>query len=314
VRKILIIGASGQVGSELREALATAYGEKNVLASDIRPQSDDMNYPYQQLDAMDSSAVRKVLQEEQIEDVYLMAAMLSATAEKNPHRAWQLNMDSLLIVLEAAREGLVKRIFWPSSIAVFGPDSPKNKCPQQTIQEPSTVYGISKSAGELWCDYYFDRYGVDVRSIRYPGLIGSKSQPGGGTTDYAVHIFYEALEKGSYACFLSPDRALPMMHMEDAIRATLEIMSAPKEQIKVRTSYNISGISFSPAELAISIQERLPDFKMTYAIDSRDEIARSWPNSMDDSAAAKDWGWNAQFDMAMLVDEMMSNIKIPNPM
>ncbi len=314
MKKILIIGASGQVGSELREALALAYGEEQVLASDIRPLSDDMTYPYRQLDATDGAAVRSVLQEEQVEDVYLMAAMLSATAEKNPHRAWQLNMDSLLIILEAARKGLVKRVFWPSSIAVFGPDSPKNKCPQQTIQEPSTVYGISKSAGELWCDYYFDRYGVDVRSIRYPGLIGSKSQPGGGTTDYAVHIFYEALEKGHYACFLSPDRALPMMHMEDAIRATLEIMSAPSNQIKVRTSYNIAGSSFSPAELAQCIQARLPEFQMTYAIDSRDEIARSWPNSMDDSAAAKDWGWNARFDMAMLVDEMLSNVKIPNPM
>lgn len=310
----MIIGALGQVGSELREALVHKYGQDQVLASDIRPISDSMDYPYIELDATDSEAVKKVLKEEQIEEVYLMAAILSATAEKHPHKAWQLNMDGLLITLEAAKEGLVDRVFWPSSIAVFGPDSPKDNCPQQTIQEPSTVYGISKSAGELWCDYYFDRYGVDVRSIRYPGLIGSKAQPGGGTTDYAVHIFYEALEKGHYTCFLSPDRALPMMHMDDAVRATLEIMSAARENIRVRTSYNISGISFSPEELAASLKSRLPDFEIGYEIDSRDEIARSWPNSMDDSAAAKDWGWKAEFDLDKMVDHMLNNIIIPDHM
>lgn len=308
----MIIGALGQVGRELRDALAQKYGQENVLASDIKPLSDSIDYPYLQLDATDSEAVRKVLKEQGIQEVYLMAAMLSATAEKHPQKAWQLNMDSLLIVLEAARDGLVNKVFWPSSIAVFGPDSPKDMCPQQTIQEPSTVYGISKSAGELWCDYYFDRFGVDVRSIRYPGLIGSKSQPGGGTTDYAVHIFYDALEKGHYTCFLSPTRALPMMHMEDAIRATLEIMAAARDDIKVRTSYNIAGISFSPEELAASLRTRLRDFEISYAIDSRDEIARSWPNSMDDSAAAQDWGWKADFDLDRLVDQMLNHIKIPD--
>lgn len=273
-----------------------------------------MDYPYIQLDATDAVDVRRVLQDEEIEDVYLMAAMLSATAEKYPHKAWQLNMDSLLIILEAAREGLVKRIFWPSSIAVFGPDSPKINCPQQTIQEPSTVYGISKSAGELWCDYYYDRYGVDVRSIRYPGLIGSKSQPGGGTTDYAVHVFYAALEKGDYSCFLSPERSLPMMHMDDAIRATLEIMAAPSRELSVHTSYNISGMSFSPEELATSIKNRLPEFQMNYEVDDRDLIAKSWPNSMDDSRAAQDWGWKPGFGLESLVEEMLSNIKIADPL
>jgi len=239
----------------------------------------------------------------------LLAAILSATGEKNPNLAWHLNMQGLLNVLDIAREEKLHKVYWPSSIAVFGPTSPKKLCPQQTIIEPTTVYGISKYAGEFWCNYYYQRYGVDVRSIRYPGLISYKSAPGGGTTDYAVEIYIEAIEKQQYTCFLSEDTYLPMMYMPDAIRATLELMDAPADQISVRTSYNVSGMSFSPKEIGASIQEHMPDFTMSYKPDSRQQIADSWPQSIDDSVANKDWGWKPQYDLSLMTKDMLENLR-----
>jgi len=308
MKKILVIGAAGQVGVQLVTALRTKHGVEQVIASDLRANDGSIAAPYHQLDATDEQSIRACIIEHRVTDVYLMAAMLSATAEMYPMKAWKLNMDSLFIVLEAAKEGLIKRIFWPSSIAVFGPDSTKVSSPQQGVLEPTTVYGISKSVGEDWCAYYFRRYGVDVRSLRYPGLIGWQSKPGGGTTDYAVHIFYSAAEQGKYTCFLSPGRRLPMMHMDDAIRATIELMEAPSEHLRVRRAYNLSGMDFTPAELAEEIQTHLPEFEIDYALDSRDEIARSWPESIDDSPARNDWGWKPRFDLKSLVKDMMSHI------
>lgn len=310
-KTIVILGACGQIGTELTLALRSRYGSDSVIASDIREGTPQLmeSGPFVTLDATDFNALKELFTKTQVTEVYLMAAMLSATAEKSPARAWDLNMNSLLHVLELGRQGLYSKLFWPSSIAVFGPNTPKQNTPQATVTEPSTVYGISKKAGEGWAAYYHRKYGVDVRSIRYPGLISWKTQPGGGTTDYAVDIFHHALKNGSYECFLRENTALPMMYMSDAIQATLQLMEAPAEDLSVRTSYNLSALSFTPAELAQSIRVHLPDFKISYAPDSRQEIADSWPESIDDSQAQKDWGWKPQYDLKKLTREMLQNLR-----
>ncbi|TNE53956.1 MAG: NAD-dependent epimerase/dehydratase family protein [Bacteroidetes bacterium] len=305
--KVLVIGACGQIGSELVLALRERHGNEQVWASDIRenPGEQLQNGPYKALDVMDRPAVESFIREEGFDHVYLLAALLSATAEKHPELAWKLNMEGLFTILDLAREGAIKRIFWPSSIAVFGPSTPSDNTPQETIMEPNTVYGISKLAGERWCSYYHEKHGVDVRSVRYPGLISHGSLPGGGTTDYAVDIFYHAKAKGNYSCFLSEKTALPMMYMDDAIRATLELMDADADKLKVRSSYNLSGLSFTPEEIAREIKKHLPDFQITYVPDFRQKIADSWPASIDDSAAREEWGWNAHFDLPEMVREML---------
>lgn len=309
--KILVIGACGQIGVELTLALRKQYGNNNVIASDLREENPLLKGtgPYVSMDVMSKEMLHVQVIRQNITQIYLLAAILSATGEKNPNLAWHLNMQGLLNVLDIAREENLHKIYWPSSIAVFGPTSPKQLCPQQTIIEPTTVYGISKYAGEFWCNYYHQRYGVDVRSIRYPGLISYKSAPGGGTTDYAVEIYMEAIEKQKYTCFLSEDTYLPMMYMPDAIRATLELMDAPADQISVRTSYNVSGMSFSPKEIGASIQEHMPDFTMSYKPDSRQQIANSWPQSIDDSVANKDWGWKPQYDLSLMTKDMLENLR-----
>jgi nucleoside-diphosphate-sugar epimerase len=309
--KILVIGASGQIGVELTMALRKLYGNQNVVASDLREQNPllEGTGPYVSLDVMNKEMLHVQVIRQNITQIYLLAAILSATGEKNPNLAWHLNMQGLLNVLDIAREEKLTKVYWPSSIAVFGPTSPKINCPQQTIIEPTTVYGISKYAGEFWCNYYYQRYGVDVRSLRYPGLISYKSAPGGGTTDYAVEIFHEALEQQQYNCFLQEDTYLPMMYMPDAIRATIELMEAPKENISIRTSYNISGMSFSPKEIAAAIQHYIPSFSISYQPDSRQQIANSWPQSIDDSVAQKDWHWQPQFQLNEMVKDMLDNLK-----
>jgi nucleoside-diphosphate-sugar epimerase len=308
---ILIIGASGQIGTELVITLRKIYGDANVIATDIRPMANDelSTGPFEVLDIMDQKNLFDIVKKYKVTQVYLLAALLSATAEKNIELGWSLNMRSLSHVLDLAREKHIKKVYWPSSIAVFGPSTPSILTPQRTIMEPNTVYGISKLAGERWCEYYYEKFGVDVRSIRYPGLIGWKSAPGGGTTDYAVHIFHEALKSGQYTSFLSEDTTLPMMHMNDAIRATLEIMEAPAESIKIRSSYNVAGLSFSPKELASEIQKHIPDFKMSYESDYRQAIADSWPKSIDDSEAKTDWNWKSSFNLQELTSDMLTNIK-----
>jgi nucleoside-diphosphate-sugar epimerase len=310
LRRILILGANGQVGTELLLALEKCSSVDAVFPTDIVDPKGDHHPNYFKLDVTSYSEIRQEIVVHGITDVYLMAAILSAPGEKNPLRAWQLNMDGLFNVLEIAKDGLIEKVFWPSSIAVFGNNSIKKTTPQFDVKEPDSVYGISKVSGELWCNYYHDKYGVDVRSVRYPGLIGSKSMPGGGTTDYAVHIFYAALNKGSYSCFLSEDRVLPMMHMEDAVRATIELMEAPKSSITIRSSYNIAGMSFDPRTLAEEIVKYMPEFRVEYAIDNRDAIASNWPESIDDSIAKTDWNWKPQYDLKTLVKEMLENIKI----
>lgn len=309
--KILVIGASGQIGVELTLALRKQYGNANVIASDLREQNPllEGTGPYVSLDVMNKEMLHVQVIRQNITQIYLLAAILSATGEKNPNLAWHLNMQGLLNVLDIAREEKLHKVYWPSSIAVFGPTSPKQNCPQQTIIEPSTVYGISKYAGEFWCNYYHNRYGVDVRSIRYPGLISYKSEPGGGTTDYAVAIFHEALEHERYQCFLSEKTYLPMMYMPDAIRATLELMESPAEKIKVRTSYNVAAISFSPEEIAAEIRKHIPGFAISYQPDYRQEIADSWPQSIDDSVARQEWGWRPEFDLAKMTVDMLGNLK-----
>ncbi len=309
--KILVIGASGQIGVELTMALRKQYGNNNVIASDLREQNPllEGTGPYVSLDVMNKEMLHVQVIRQNITQIYLLAAILSATGEKNPNLAWHLNMQGLLNVLDIAREEKLHKVYWPSSIAVFGPTSPKQNCPQQTIIEPTTVYGISKYAGEFWCNYYYQRYGVDVRSLRYPGLISYKSAPGGGTTDYAVEIYLEALAEKKYQCFLSEDTYLPMMYMPDAIRATLELMEAPAERISVRTSYNLAGMSFSPKEIAAAITAHIPDFKISYQPDYRQSIADSWPQSIDDSVAARDWGWKKEYDLPKMTEDMLRNLK-----
>ena len=309
--KILVIGASGQIGVELTLALRKIYGNENVLASDLREENQLLkgSGPYVSLDVMNKEMLHVQVIRQHITQIYLLAAILSATGEKNPNLAWSLNMQSLLNVLDIAREEKIHKVYWPSSIAVFGPSSPKLDCPQQTIIEPITVYGISKYAGEFWCNYFHNRYGVDVRSLRYPGLISYKSEPGGGTTDYAVEIFHEAVEEKKYTCFLKEDTYLPMMYMPDAIRATIELMEAPAEKISIRTSYNLSGMSFSPKEIAAAIKKHIPDFSISYKTDYRQTIANSWPQSIDDTVARKDWGWKEVYDLERMTTDMLTNVK-----
>jgi len=307
--KILLIGAGGQLGAELTQGLWKIYGQENVIASDIKDAQGVLkDGPYEKFDVMQRDKLFELLKKKEITQVYHLAALLSATGEKDPRWAWKLNMESLLFVLEAAQELKLHKVYWPSSIAVFGPTSPKQNCPQQTIIEPTTVYGISKYAGEFWCNYFFQRYGVDVRSLRYPGLISYKSSPGGGTTDYAVEIFHEALEEKKYESFLNPDTYLPMMYMPDAIRATIELMEAPANKISVRTSYNISGMSFSPKEIAAEIKKFIPEFEISYKPDYRQKIADSWPQSIDDSKARSDWGWKQEFDLPKMTRDMFENL------
>jgi nucleoside-diphosphate-sugar epimerase len=309
--RILVIGASGQIGVELTLALRKIYGGTNVVASDLREENDLLKGtgPYVSLDVMNKEMLHVQIIRQNITQVYLLAAILSATGEKNPPLAWNLNMQSLLNVLDIAKEEKLDKVYWPSSIAVFGPTSPKSDCPQQTIIEPTTVYGISKYAGEFWCNYFHHRYGVDVRSLRYPGLISYKSSPGGGTTDYAVEIFHAALEKKRYTSFLHADTRLPMMYMPDAIRATIELMEAPASKIGVRTSYNVAGMSFSPAEIAAEIYKHIPGFEMAYAPDYRQQIADSWPQSIDDSSARDHWGWKPEYNLSAMTADMFLNLQ-----
>ena len=308
--KTIIIGAGGQIGTELTLALRKKHGESQIIAADLKEQAPGLiqDGPYVMLDILNREAVRTYIIDQKIENVYLLAALLSATAEKNPDFAWKLNMEGLFTILDLAKEGHVKKIFWPSSIAVFGPTTPADATPQFTVMEPSTVYGISKQAGERWCEYYYNKFGVDVRSIRYPGLISYKSPPGGGTTDYAVDIYHKAKHEGKFACFLSEYTALPMMFMEDAIRATMQLMEAPKDNLRIRSSYNLGGISFTPKEIAESIKEHLPSFDITYAPDFRQAIADSWPNSIDDSFAQQDWNWKLEYDLARMTEVMLKNV------
>jgi nucleoside-diphosphate-sugar epimerase len=306
--RILIIGANGQIGSELAEALAARHGAENVITSDIAAAGRVPGLPYQVLDVMDHAALDKTVQQFGVTQIYHLAAMLSATGERYPLAAWRLNMDSLLNVLEIARERKLRRVFWPSSIAAFGPTTPRVDTPQDTVMDPNTIYGISKQAGERWCEYYFAKYGVDVRSLRYPGLISYKTPPGGGTTDYAIDIFYQAKSAGRYECFLGPDTALPMMYMPDALRATIELMEAPQEKVRTRSSYNLAGISFTPSQLAREIAKHIPDFKIGYKPDFRQAIAESWPGSIDDSRAQQDWGWKPSFDLAGMTADMLAHV------
>jgi len=309
--KILIIGACGQIGSELTQRLRSIHGIDNVVASDISYNNLDVvnSGPFDILDAQDYTAVKICVDKHQINTVYLMAAMLSATGEKFPMKAWDLNMDSLFHVLHLAKEGFIKKVFWPSSIAVFGPTTPTENTPQHTIMEPTTVYGMTKQVGERWCEYYNKQYQVDVRSVRYPGIISWKTLPGGGTTDYAVEIYHKALEENTYECFLSKDTELPMMFMDDAIKATIDIMDAEPEAIKIRSSYNLSAISFTPEDITKSIQQHLPDFKISYKPDFRQNIADTWPNSIDDSRARADWNWKHSFSLDDITKEMLTNLK-----
>ena len=310
-KSILIIGACGQIGTELTYALREKHGNDAIIASDIRKGDENLmdSGPFELLDATDHNAMEEIVAYYEISEVYLMAAMLSASAEKFPMRAWDLNMNSLFNVLKLAREKKIDKVFWPSSIAVFGPNTPENNTPQNTIMEPTTVYGISKQSGERWCDYYHNKYGVDVRSVRYPGLISWKTMPGGGTTDYAVEIYRKALSDKSYTCFLKKDAKLPMMFMDDAIRATLLLMESNTKSIKVRSSYNLAAMSLSPDDIAKSIRAKIPDFQILYKPDFRQEIAASWPNSIDDSQAQRDWGWQSEFDLHRTTEMMLKNLK-----
>jgi len=310
--RILVIGASGQIGVELTLALRKIYGNANVVASDLREENDLLKGtgPYVSIDVMNKEMLHVQVIRQSITQIYLLAAILSATGEKNPNLAWNLNMQGLLNVLDIAREEKIYKVYWPSSIAVFGPTSPRQNCPQQTIIEPTTVYGISKYAGEFWCNYYHQRFGVDVRSIRYPGLISYKSAPGGGTTDYAVEIFHEALEEEKYTSFLQEDTYLPMMYMPDAIRGTIELMEAPASKISIRHSYNLSAMSFSPKEIGAEIKKHMPEFTLDYKPDYRQAIADSWPQSIDDSVATRDWGWKPEYSLERMTKDMLENLKI----
>lgn len=306
MEKVLILGAAGQIGTELVNTLRAAYGNDQVIAADLR--AADLSEPCIQIDATDEHALRELVTEEGVTVVYQLVAMLSATGEKMPEKAWALNMQALFAVLNLAKDQLIKQVFWPSSIAAFGPNTPALDSPQMTVMDPTTVYGISKLSGELWCQYYHDKYGVDVRSIRYPGLISWGAEPGGGTTDYAIDIFRAAKKDNAYTCFLAEDTRLPMMHMDDAIRATLELMNAPKEQLSIWTSYNVSGVDFTPFELAEALRKHYPDLAMRYAPDFRQAIASTWPQRIDDSQARLDWGWRPAYDLSDLVEDMVEHI------
>ncbi|MDP5171889.1 MAG: NAD-dependent epimerase/dehydratase family protein [Bacteroidia bacterium] len=306
---ILVIGALGQIGSDLVHALRLRYGSDKVIAADIRPAPAHGSGPYLMLDALDREAQMEAVRQHKVHTIYNLAAILSAKGEQDPQMAWKINMESLMNSLETVRHTEAQRLFWPSSIAVFGPTSPKENTPQRTVMEPNTVYGISKQAGERWCEYYFEKYGVDVRSIRYPGLISYRGKPGGGTTDYAVDIFHHALRGEAYRCFLQVGTRLPMMYMPDAIKATISLMEAPGTLIKNRSSYNLSGMSFAPEEIYAEIKRLLPDFEMTYLPDFRQKIADSWPGSIDDSAAREDWGWQESYSLPEMVVDMLDQLK-----
>ena len=306
--KILVVGSGGQIGTELVEYLREKKGRDNVIASDIKLPEQPQDGPFEVLDALDAKALVGIVDKYKVNQVYLLAALLSATAEQNPKFGWKLNMEGLFNVLDLAKEKKISKVYWPSSIAVFGPTTPRDNTPQYCVMEPSTVYGISKQAGERWCEYYFKKYNVDVRSLRYPGLIGWKSAPGGGTTDYAVHIYHEALKTGKYECFLKEDTTLPMMYMPDAIRATVDLMEAEASKVKIRSSYNIAGISFSPKELAQEIKKHIPGFNISYKPDYRQAIADSWPKSIDDSNARTDWGWKLDYNMEKMTKDMVNNL------
>lgn len=306
--KILIIGSQGQIGLELSEVLRNNYGHDNVVCADVKEVENPVG-PYEKLDAMDRQGMYEVIKKHGVSQVYLLAALLSATAEQKPKLAWDLNMEGLFNVLDAAKEGMIKKVYWPSSIAVFGPTTPRVNTPQYTVMETNTIYGISKQAGERYCEYYHQKHGVDVRSIRYPGLIGHKSAPGGGTTDYAVHIYHEALKNKSYECFLSEDTTLPMMYMPDALKATIQLMESPADKVKIRSSYNVAGVSFSPKEIADEIRKHIPEFNITYKPDFRQAIANSWPGSIDDTSAREDWGWHNDFDLSAMTKDMLDNLK-----
>lgn len=308
--KILVTGALGQIGSELTSALREIYGVENVVSTDIQ-EKEKVNDPnYEVLNVMDAEQISEIVSKHEITIVYHLAAMLSATAEKFPKKGWDLNMDSLLTFLDLAKDKKIKQLYWPSSIAIFGNDTPKNNTEQNAHAIPATVYGISKRAGEFWCNYYYEKFGVDVRSIRYPGLISWKTRPGGGTTDYAVDIYYQALDEGKYECFLSENSALPMMYMDDAIRATIELMQADAEKLSIRTSYNLSALSFTPKEIAEEIKKKMPEFEISYNPDFRQAIADSWPASIDDSVAQKDWNWKPEFNLEKMTEAMLENLKV----
>ena len=309
--RILIIGSSGQIGTELVSALRKMYGNENVIASDIRPSNiEEINSgPFEELDIMNEDLLRKIVKHYRVTQIYLLAALLSATAEKNISKGWELNMRSHSNVLELAKDRLVQKVFWPSSIAVFGPTTPKENTQQHTVMEPNTVYGITKLAGERWNEYYFNKFGVDVRSIRYPGLIGWQSNPGGGTTDYAVDIFHAAVKNSKYESFLSENTKLPMMYMPDAIRATIKLMSAPYEQVKIRSSYNLAGISFTPKQLAAEISKHIPGFEISCRSDFRQKIADSWPCSINDEYAQNDWGWELEYNLKKMTKDMIVNLQ-----
>jgi nucleoside-diphosphate-sugar epimerase len=310
-QKILVIGAGGQLGSELTQGLWRLYGKENVIATDIKPGTGVLTEGrFELLDALNLKALYEFIQKNEITQIYHLAAVLSATGEKNPKFAWNLNMNSLIHVLDAAVEFKIDKVYWPSSIAVFGPSTPKENTPQHTIMDPATIYGISKLAGERWCEWYHQKHGVDVRSLRYPGLIGYKTKPGGGTTDYAVDIYFKALADKRYECFLKADTYLPMMYMEDAVKATLDLMEAPAEKIRVRSSYNVSSMSFCPKEIAASIKQHIPDFQISYSPDFRQAIADSWPKSINDSAAREDWGWRPKYDLNAMTDEILRNLPV----
>ena len=305
---ILVTGATGQIGTVLTEALRAEYGQDNVLATDIK-QPEHPSGLFEMLDILNTERLKALVEQYKVTTIYHLAAILSASGEANPQKTWNINMNGLLSILELARESGLKKIFYPSTIAVFGTTTPRINTPQHTVMTPSTVYGISKAAGELWCEYYHNRFGLDVRSVRYPGIISYQSMPGGGTTDYAVDIFHQAILKGKYTCFLEADTRLPMMYMDDSIRATLELMRAPSEQIKIRTSYNLAAMSFTPAELAASIQKHMPEFTIDYAPDHRQAIAATWTESIDDQDARKDWGWQHEYDLDAMTLEMLTQLK-----
>jgi len=307
----LITGALGQIGSELAEKLKTIHGKNNVIISDIRdPKDVDYDGIYEVIDVMDADRIKEVIAKHNIKTVYHLAALLSGTAEKNPMFGWKLNMDTLLTFLELAKDKVIDKIFWPSSIGVFGPDTPKDNTPQNTIQTPSTVYGISKLSGEYWCKWYQQNHNVDVRSVRFPGLISWKTPAGGGTTDYAVDIYYKAIEDGKYTSFLKEGTYLPMLYMDDAINAIIELMSADPKQLGEFKSYNLGGLSFAPEHLAAEIKKHIPNFTIDYAPDFRQAIADSWPSSIDDSVAKADWGFEPKFDIDKMTTTMLDNLKI----
>ena len=308
---ILVLGASGQIGTELTQKLRLLFGNNNVIASDIREGNTELmsSGSFEIIDATDKATILKIIKKYKVTQVYLLAAMLSATAEQMPQKAWNLNMNSLLAVLDLAKDKHIEKVYWPSSIAVFGPTTPKENTPQKTVIEPSTVYGISKVSGEFWCNYYYEKFGVDVRSLRYPGVISWKIKPGGGTTDYAVDIYFKALEDKKYECFISENTHLPMMYMEDALNATIQLMQADSKDVKIRNGYNLAAMSFTPKEMASEIKKHIPDFEITYKPDFRQEIADSWPNSIDDSQARKDWNWQHKFDLKAMTEDILKSLK-----